>query len=67
MQRHLPILCCLILPAAGLYKLSEAIPWQTILGYLLLVSITTYVSYWQDKYKAQKDECRLSERSLHFF
>lgn len=67
MSRHAPFLICLILPLIGLYDLSSQIPWQFLLGYLLLISITTYGSYWQDKRRAQKGLRRIPEKSLHTF
>lgn len=65
MHRHFPVLGCLILPSVGLVKLSKEIPWQIILAYLLLISVATYVGYWLDKRRAQKDLWRISEKSLH--
>ncbi|MFT5837324.1 MAG: uncharacterized membrane protein YsdA (DUF1294 family) [Candidatus Azotimanducaceae bacterium] len=67
MQRHVPILVCCILPLLGIYELSFTIPWQFILTYGLLISITTFGSYWQDKRRAQKDLWRIPEKSLHTF
>lgn len=65
MLRHLPVLCCLILPSIGIYELSLTISWVIILPYLLCISIATYASYWQDKRKAEKALWRISERTLH--
>lgn len=65
MRRHFAVLVCLILPSVGLVKLSNEIPWQIILAYLLLISTTTYVGYWLDKKRAQKDLWRIWEKSLH--
>ncbi|WPJ95307.1 DUF1294 domain-containing protein [Coraliomargarita algicola] len=67
MKRHIPILVCGILPLVGLYKLSANIDWQFILGYWLFISVTTFVSYWQDKRRAQKGLWRIPEKSLHSF
>jgi len=67
MNRHVPVLFCLILPLVAVYELSRTLPWQFILGYLLLISITTFGSYWQDKRRAQKGLWRIPEKSLHTF
>ncbi len=67
MNRHAPILCSLILPSLGLYELSLTVPWQIILAYLLLISITTYACYWLDKRRAQRGLWRIPEKSLHSF
>ncbi len=67
MKRHAPFIACLILPLIGLYDLSSQIPWQFILVYILLISVTTFGSYWQDKRRAQKDLWRIPENSLHTF
>jgi uncharacterized membrane protein YsdA (DUF1294 family) len=65
MLRHFPFLGCLILTAVGLVKLSSEIPWQFILSYILIVSITTYLGYWLDKRRAKKDLWRIPEKSMH--
>lgn len=67
MKRHLPFLCCLILPLVALYQISSILPWQLMLGYGLLISATTIGSNWQDKRSAQKDRWRIPENTLHTF
>ncbi|MDQ8207245.1 DUF1294 domain-containing protein [Coraliomargarita sp. SDUM461003] len=67
MNRHIPILMCGILPLVALYQLCGQINWQFILGYGSLISLITFVAYWQDKRRAQKQLWRVPEKSLHIF
>lgn len=67
MKRHIPLLVCGILPLVALYQMSATVPWQFILSYCLLISITSFGSCWQDKRRAQKQLWRIPEKSLHTF
>jgi len=62
------IICAIllnILPAYALAELSSEIEIKYIIGYLVIVSIVTVHFYRSDKRKAQNEEWRTPESTLH--
>jgi hypothetical protein len=55
----------LLLPTLAFLQTVESIDTQHSLGYLVVISLSTYVAYWRDKRRAQVADRRVSERTLH--
>lgn len=58
-------LLLIILPIIAIGKSFERVAWQITLGYLLLISLTTFAIYWHDKRQAQSNGWRVPEKTLH--
>lgn len=56
----------LILPGWAVATLIEQFAPRWVLGYLAVISIATALTNWADKHKAQTDQWRTPERTLHF-
>ncbi|ADE54584.1 DUF1294 domain-containing protein [Coraliomargarita akajimensis] len=63
MLKALPFL--LILPVIATIRLSGRIDWQFVVGFLVCISLLTYILYWRDKRRAEKSGWRVSESTLH--
>ena len=61
----LSLLLLLVAPAAAIYRLSDSIDGRTLLGYWATISALTYILYLRDKRKAERDEWRTPELTLH--
>lgn len=59
-------LSCLFFICIGVLVFSKKLSPIILILYLLL-SLITFLLYWQDKIKAKKDEWRTPENKLHFF
>lgn len=55
----------LILPVWAAVDLAKGIDWRFIATYFGLISGLTFVFYWSDKRKAQHDQWRIPEETLH--
>ena len=55
----------LIVPALALFKVSDEAYGLYVLAWLLGISLVTASAYWLDKYRARKEQRRISERTLH--
>ena len=66
MNTHRLISVLLILPTLALFKSCRWVQPKFTLIYLILISLLTYYTYWQDKRSAQKGRARVSEATLHF-
>ena len=62
-HRLIPVL--LILPILALFKSCRWVQPKFTLAYLILISLVTYYTYWQDKRRAQRGGSRTSEATLH--
>jgi uncharacterized membrane protein YsdA (DUF1294 family) len=56
----------LAFPALAVLRLAQSIDCRFILGYLSVISISTYVAYRSDKKRAERGEWRIPESTLHF-
>ncbi len=66
MNTHRLISVLLILPTVALFKSCRWVQPKLILGYLLLISIITVLTYWHDKRRARAGGPRVPESTLHF-
>lgn len=65
---HLFVLLGLLaLPTLAAARLAETIQWLTIAGFALAISVLAYWLVAGDKVKAQNDEWRTKESTLHLF
>lgn len=55
----------LLLPTWAAVILSESFDWRFLATYFALISLLTFVFYWSDKRKAQRDQWRIPEGTLH--
>jgi len=55
----------LIVPTLALLKVSGEGNFIPVLAWLLGISLVTAAAYWLDKYRARKEQRRISERALH--
>ncbi|HBM85591.1 MAG TPA: DUF1294 domain-containing protein [Opitutae bacterium] len=65
MKKVLLLLLLLLLPTLALLQTVESIDTRHSLGYLVVISLSTYVAYWRDKRRAQMAGRRVSEATLH--
>ncbi|WP_309397696.1 DUF1294 domain-containing protein [Cerasicoccus maritimus] len=54
-----------VLPCAAAIKLSQAVRYPYLAGYLAIISIATILVYYLDKRKAQVGAWRIPESTLH--
>ncbi len=66
MNTHRLISVLLILPTLALFKSCRWVQPKFMLGYLVLISLATVLTYWHDKHRAQVGGSRVSEATLHF-
>jgi uncharacterized membrane protein YsdA (DUF1294 family) len=60
------LLVLLVLPTLAILRLARSVDARIIGGYVLGVSGITLWLYWRDKRRAQADEWRTPESTLHF-
>lgn len=53
------------LPCAALIRLTSSVDPLPLVGYVIFISLVTYLLYWRDKRKAQAGEWRIPESTLH--
>jgi uncharacterized membrane protein YsdA (DUF1294 family) len=54
-----------VLPLWALIDLSDRIDWRILATAFVIVSSLTFYFYWSDKRKAQHDQWRIPEGTLH--
>ncbi|HEY9736894.1 MAG TPA: DUF1294 domain-containing protein, partial [Trichocoleus sp.] len=59
------LLCALPIAGALLFALTAANPLPLVL--YTVMSLATYLAYFEDKFRAQKGKWRISEKTLHLF
>ena len=60
------LLHLLVLPAFALMQVISWIDWRLLAGGLILLSLITFLAYRADKRRAENDEWRIPESTLHF-
>ena len=60
------LLHLLVLPAFALMRVISWIDWRLLAGGLILLSLITFLAYRADKRRAENDEWRIPESTLHF-
>lgn len=57
----------LIVPACALLRLHPHPPFTWAAGYFLVMSLVSFISYYDDKKRAQEERWRVPESTLHLF
>lgn len=65
MNTHRLFSVLLILPTLALFKSWRWVQPKFTLAYLILISLVTYFTYWNDKRRAQRGGSRTPEATLH--
>ncbi|WP_269524655.1 DUF1294 domain-containing protein [Coraliomargarita parva] len=63
MLKYFPVF--LILPAIAGYRIAHSVNWRFLAGYLLAISLITYLLYALDKRRAKTGGWRTPEATLH--
>lgn len=62
----LMLLALLIVPVIAFARLTQVVDYRVMLGWLTIMSLTTFQLYWHDKRCAETRQWRVPEATLHF-
>ena len=65
MKKWAAFILLLVLPIMAVAKTFRPDFWPILFGYLTVISLSTYITYWHDKRRASSGGWRVPEKILH--